>query len=131
MNVMRHFLAAFRTTATRFRASFHLSIIPKFFTLCRATHTHFRANAASIGVHIRTTQHKIFAGMANLLTVLQKANMLIMGVVATFLQAVRNGFDAKMVAFIAILDAVFNFGAAVMNSCLMVHKILLKTSELP
>jgi hypothetical protein len=121
--MMCHFLAALRTTATGFGAGFHLSIIPKFFAFRRAAHTNFRANTAGIVMQIRTPQHKIFAGMANLLAVLQEANMLITGVVAPFLQAVGNRFDAKVVAFIAILDAIFNFWAAVMNSCVLVHKI--------
>jgi hypothetical protein len=123
MNMMRHFFAGLRTTATRFRAGFHLSIIPKFFAVRRAAHTNFRANAASVMMQVRTPKHKIFARVANLLAILQKANMLITGVVTAFLQAVGSRFDTKMVAFIAILNAVFNLWAAVMNSCLMVHKI--------
>lgn len=75
----------------------------------RAGVADFSAGAAGDLVELRIAEHEVVRGVGHLRAVEQEANVMRIGVLSAFLQAVMNCVKARVVDFFAGVDAFIHF----------------------
>jgi hypothetical protein len=110
----RHFFAGFRALPARLGARLHLRIVTHLLAGVATTPADFRAGAADVAMQIRSTEHEVFAHMANLHAVRQQADVVRVGVWPTFVQAVMGRLQTDVVAIGTLFDALTHLGGDVL-----------------
>ena len=104
-----HLPAGFGTLAAGVDAAAHLGVVGHLLAVVGAALADFGANAAGQRVEIRSADHEIGAGAADLGTIGHETNVIAAGMSPAFSQAVLDGADADGVTFGAVLDALPHF----------------------
>jgi hypothetical protein len=99
-----HCAAGLGATAADFRAG----VLADLFAGLGAGFADFRARAAGDGVEMRMPQHEVMCGVAHLHTVHQQADVVSVGVLSAFLQAIVNGVKAGITTVLAVMDALMH-----------------------
>ena len=113
---LRHSPARFGATATGVGASLHhLVVAAHRATIGLAGATDFRARAARFGVVLRSEQHSLRAGAANFCAGQECADVAVLGVLASELQAVLHRLEADGIAVKAVVDTLTQLGSHVLR----------------
>jgi hypothetical protein len=100
-----HFRARFGARATGGGTSLHMLIVAKLCAGLGAALANLGADAAGAAVQVRSAQHKVGAGLTDLSTVKQQANVRGLGMLAAHLQAVGNRLKANGMTARTVLNA--------------------------
>jgi hypothetical protein len=105
---MRHLPAGFGTAAAHLRASPHLRIVRHLLAFIGASLANLSAHATRQRVLIRSADHEIRAGAADLRAIRQQPNVIPLRMPAALSQAMLDGADADGVTVRTVLDALLH-----------------------
>ena len=107
----RHPLAGFRTAAALLGAPTHDFVVAHALAGLGTRSTDLGAGLARARVKMGAAEHVIGAGGADLRTVQKERNVLWLSVLASLLEAVRDGRRADAVTTYALINALLHIGA--------------------
>jgi hypothetical protein len=106
-------MAGFRTTAANLGALLHPGVAADLLAGFRATLADLRTCLAGDRVQVRTAQHEIRAGFADIRTVQEHPDKFRRGMLVALLQTVLNGLGAQIVTFLTVVQALIHLLAQV------------------
>jgi hypothetical protein len=113
-----HVLARIGAATARLGAGAHICIATEPLAVLRTALADLGAHTTCAAMHSRTAQHKVCADLADLGAIKHQPNVGRLGMLATHLQAMRNGRQANAVAVQTVRDAGAQLLIGVLMLCL-------------
>ena len=111
-----HSAAGFRTATAHLSTAPHLLVLAHAIAFLGTARTDLCTHSTRARVQIRATEHEVGARLADLGTIQEEPDVRGLGVLASELQAMRDGLHADLVAFGTVSDALLHVAAHVGHS---------------